>query len=109
MRERGPVPRIPPPSLPACGVASHFLYTSDVMDTEMTSDDLLPMIWDALGDDLLTTKEATDRLEHLFEYRCPDDLAKTLMKYRKAGKIKGQISMDRGGWVWWADEECRRS
>ncbi len=77
------------------------------MGPKMTSDDLLPMIWDALGNDLLTTKEATDRLEHLFEYRCPDDLAKTLMKYRKAGKIKGQISMERGGWVWWADEECK--
>ena len=73
----------------------------------MMGDDLLPMIWDALGDDRLTTKEATDRLEHLFEYRCPDDLAKTLMKYRKGGFIKGEISMERGGWTWWADEECR--
>ena len=50
----------------------------------MTSDDLLPMIWDALGADRLTTLEATDRLEDLFKYRCPDDLAKTLMKFRKA-------------------------
>ena len=73
----------------------------------MMGDDLLPMIWDALGDDRLTTKEATDRLEHLFEYWCPDDLAKTLMKYRKGGFIKGEISMERGGWTWWADEECR--
>ena len=73
----------------------------------MTSDDLLSMIWDALGSDRLTTLEATDRLEDLFRYRCPDDLAKTLMKFRKAGLIKGEISMDRGGWVWWADEECR--
>ena len=62
----------------------------------MTSDDLLPMIWDALGADRLTTLEATDRLEDLFKYRCPDDLAKTLMKFRKAGLIKGEISMDRG-------------
>ncbi len=73
----------------------------------MTSDDLLPMIWDALGADRLTTLEATDRLEDLFKYRCPDDLAKTLMKFRKAGLIKGEISMDRGGWVWWVDDECR--
>lgn len=79
------------------------------MGSRMTSDDLLPMIWDALGNDLLTTKEATDRLEHLFQYRCPDDLAKTLMKYRKAGKIKGQTSFERGGWVWWVDDECRGS
>ena len=73
----------------------------------MTGDDLLTMIWDALGDDKLTTAQATDRLEHLFSYRCPDDLAKTLSKYRRAGRIKGEISMDRGGWIWWADGDCR--
>ena len=73
----------------------------------MTGEDLLTMIWDALGDDRLTTSEATDRLEHLFGYRCPDDLAKTLAKLRKAGRVKGQVSVERGGWIWWADEECR--
>ena len=77
------------------------------MGWEMTSDDLLPMIWDALGTDRLTTLEATDRLEDLFKYRCPDDLAKTLMKFRMAVFITGVISLDRGGWVWWADDECR--
>ncbi|MDO5853029.1 MAG: hypothetical protein Q4Q62_03005 [Thermoplasmata archaeon] len=70
-------------------------------------DDLLGMIWEALGTDAVTTKEATDRLEDAFGYRCPDDLAKTFMKYRKAGLIKGQISIDRGGWIWWVDDECR--
>ncbi len=73
----------------------------------MSGDDLLGMIWDAIGDDQVTTKEAAERLEEAFKYRCPDDLAKTFMKYRKAGRIKGEISMERGGWVWWADEECR--
>lgn len=73
----------------------------------MSGDDLLRMIWDALGADQVTTKEATDRLEQAFGYRCPDDLAKTFMKFRKEGLIKGQISMDRGGWVWWVDDECR--
>ena len=73
----------------------------------MAGDDLLRMVWEALGDDRLTTREATDRLEHLFSYRCPDDLAKTLSKYRREGRIKGAISMECGGWIWWADEECR--
>ncbi len=68
----------------------------------MADDDLLNMILDALGGDRLTTAEATDRLEHLFGYRCPDDLAKTLAKYRRAGFICGQVSMERGGWIWWA-------
>ena len=43
----------------------------------MGADDLLGMIWEALGDDKVTTREATDRLEQAFQYRCPDDLAKT--------------------------------
>lgn len=73
----------------------------------MSGDDLLLMIWDALGDDTVTTGQAAERLESVFGYRCPDDLAKTLMKYRKTGRVKGQVSMEKGGWVWWVDEECR--
>lgn len=60
-----------------------------------------------MGDDTLTTAEATDRLEQAFGYRCPDDLAKTFSKYRKTGQIKGKVSIDRGGWIWWADDECK--
>lgn len=71
------------------------------------SDELLLMVLEALGDDRVTTAEAAARLEHVFQYRCPDDLAKTLSKYRKAGSIKGMVSFDDGGWIWWADEECR--
>lgn len=71
------------------------------------SEDLAPLIWKMLGDDRVTTAEATDRLESLFSYRCPDDLAKTLSKLRSQGLIKGKISMEAGGWIWWADEECR--
>ena len=72
------------------------------------SDDVVALIWEALGNDRVTTGEASDRLEHLFGYRCPDDLAKTLSKLRKAGLVKGEIDMEVGGWMWWADEECRK-
>ncbi|MDR0508734.1 MAG: hypothetical protein LBG63_02765 [Candidatus Methanoplasma sp.] len=72
-------------------------------------DDVVALIWEVLGEDKLTTREASDRLDHLFNYRCPDDIAKTLSKLRKAGLIKGEISMDVGGWLWWADEECRKN
>jgi hypothetical protein len=72
------------------------------------TDDVLSLIWAALGEDRLTTKEASERLDHLFNYRCPDDIAKTLAKLRKSGHIKGEISMEKGGWIWWADEECRQ-
>ena len=73
----------------------------------MNGDELLGMIWEALGDNRVGTFEATDRLEKQFGYRCPDDLVKTLTKYRRAGLVKGEISMELGGWVWWVDEECR--
>ena len=72
-------------------------------------DDVVALIWEALGEDKLTTREASDRLDHLFSYRCPDDIAKTLSKLRKAGLIRGEINMDVGGWLWWADEECRKN
>lgn len=71
------------------------------------SEDIVELIWEVLGDDRLTTGEASDRLDHLFNYRCPDDIAKTLSKLRRMGLIKGEISMDAGGWIWWADEDCR--
>lgn len=71
--------------------------------------DVVELIWEVLGEDRLTTREASDRLDHLFNYRCPDDIAKTLSKLRKSGLIKGEISMDAGGWIWWVDEECRNN
>jgi hypothetical protein len=69
--------------------------------------DVAPLIWEALGDERLTTKEASARLEDMFGYRCPDDLAKTMMKLRKANLVKGQVSPEEGGWIWWVDDECR--
>jgi hypothetical protein len=73
----------------------------------VNGEELLDMIWQSLGDDRVSTFEATDRLDSLFGYRCPDDIVKTLTKYRRAGLVKGEISMERGGWIWWVDDECR--
>ncbi|MFA6869533.1 MAG: hypothetical protein WCQ63_00905 [Methanomethylophilus sp.] len=70
-------------------------------------EDLVPMIWQALGDDRVTTKEAAARLEKAFHYRCPDDLARTFSRLRREGLVKGEISFEDGGWIWWADAECR--
>ncbi len=71
------------------------------------TDDLLPMIWAALGDDRVTTAEAAARLEEVFKYRCPDDLAKTFNRYKREGLLKGKVSFEDGGWIWWVDGECR--
>ncbi len=68
---------------------------------------MVGMIHRAFGDDRVSTFEATDRLDSQFGYRCPDDIVKTLTKLRRAGLVKGEISMERGGWIWWVDDECR--
>lgn len=70
-------------------------------------DNIVPMITDAIGNDRITTREASARLEQLFGYRCPDDIAKTLSRLRREGLVKGEISMEGGGWIWWVDDECR--
>ena len=69
--------------------------------------DLVGMITEAIGNDRITTREAAARMEGLFGYRCPDDMAKTLARHRTEGIIRGEISMDAGGWVWWVDDACR--
>ena len=66
-------------------------------------------VWKALKDDTVTTSEAAVRLEEVFHENCPDELAKTFTKLRKRGLIKGKVSPERGGWIWWADEDCRSS
>jgi len=83
-----------------------FIYCAFYESVAMTND-LVLMIWEALGEDRISTAEAAFRLEEAFRYRCPDDLAKTLNKLRKKGLVKGKVDFDSGGWVWWADDECR--
>lgn len=69
--------------------------------------ELVLHIWNALGDDTVTTPEANRRLGGFFDDKCPDDLAKTFAKLRKQGLLKGKVSPQQGGWIWWADDECR--
>ncbi len=69
--------------------------------------EIVRFVWGVFGDEVLTTAEVEHRLDSRFGYRCPDDLAKTMAKFRKAGLVKGKVSMERGGWVWWVDDECR--
>ena len=35
---------------------------------------------------------------------CPDSLARTLNIMRRKGLIKGEVSTERGGWVWWVED-----
>ena len=36
--------------------------------------------------------------------RCPDGTVKFLMKVRMQGKLKGGVSVEDRGWVWWVDD-----
>jgi hypothetical protein len=71
--------------------------------------DIMRIVWLVFGNDRLTTKDIENRLETMFSYKCPDDFAKTLMKLKQGGFVKGEVSMEHGGWVWWVDDECRSS
>jgi len=50
----------------------------------------------------------TIELEHAMNdanVHCPDDLARTLNVMRRKGLIKGEVSVERGGWVWWVEDQ----
>jgi hypothetical protein len=44
--------------------------------------------------------EKLARKEHK---RCPDQTVIFLTKMRKKGLIKGEASIEKRGWLWWAD------
>lgn len=58
----------------------------------------------ALGNNRYTTLELEAVLADQGS-RCPDDLARTLNILRKKGMICGEVSSERGGWIWWINKE----
>jgi hypothetical protein len=58
----------------------------------------------ALSGRRLTTIELEAVLESEGAH-CPDDLARTLNVMRRKGLIKGAVSTERGGWVWWVEDQ----
>lgn len=83
------------------------IINGEQIDEGMLVGDIVRYVWMAFGNDRLTTKEVEQRLAELFDYHCPDDFAKRLTMFRQAGLVKGEVSMEKGGWVWWVDDECR--
>ncbi len=49
----------------------------------------------------LTTMEI-EKLARTEHKHCPDQTVIFLSKMRKKGLIKGEASVERRGWVWWA-------
>jgi hypothetical protein len=48
----------------------------------------------------MTTRELEMEVQRTGK-RCPDSAVRFLMRLRTAGKIQGDVSVEKGGWVWW--------
>jgi len=66
---------------------------------------LRTLLKDVFKGEKLSTAEVEERLQLDYGYRCPDDLAKSLALLRRSGIIKGEPDRERGGWIWWMDNE----
>ena len=58
----------------------------------------------ALNDQEMTTKEIQWALGPIVG-QCPDEIARELARMRRQGLIKGEVSQEKGGWVWWMEKE----
>ena len=52
----------------------------------------------------MTTKEIQWALGPVVG-QCPDEIARELARMRRQGLIKGEVSLEKGGWVWWAEKK----
>lgn len=68
---------------------------------------LVNYIWMVFGPAKLDSKEVELRLAELFNYHCPDAFTKTMTKLKSVGLVKGEMSPEKGTWLWWVDDECR--
>lgn len=48
----------------------------------------------------LTTMEV-EKLARSQHKKCPDQTVMFLMKMKRKGRLKGEASLERRGWVWW--------
>jgi hypothetical protein len=68
------------------------------------NDERYKAVTSLLSDKKLTTIELEIFLKG-HDAQCPDDLARTLNVMRRKGLIKGEVSTERGGWVWWVEDQ----
>ncbi len=68
-----------------------------------TDDERRSLIISNLRGHALTTIELENILADAGA-RCPDDLARTLNIMRRKGLIQGKLSVERGAWIWWAED-----
>ena len=52
----------------------------------------------------ITTREIEDKIRELL-VSCPDKTPVFLNKLRLKGTIKGRLSAEKRGWIWWIERE----
>lgn len=50
----------------------------------------------------LTTREVEAEVQRTGK-RCPDSAVRFLMRLKTSGKIKGEVTVKKGGWIWWVE------
>jgi hypothetical protein len=58
----------------------------------------------ALRDQEMTTEEIQRALDPIVG-QCPDEIVRELARMRRQGLINGEISQEKGGWVWWVEKK----
>ncbi len=52
----------------------------------------------------MTTRELELEVQRTGK-RCPDSAVRFLMRLKTSGKVRGEVSVEKGGWLWWVDGE----
>ncbi|UCG69744.1 MAG: hypothetical protein JSV09_01600 [Thermoplasmata archaeon] len=76
------------------------------MPVELTKSDAEKLILHLLSNSErpLTTREIEETVQGQGK-RCPDSAVKFLSKMRYKGMLKGELSMEHKGWIWWIEKE----
>jgi len=76
------------------------------MPEQLTEQDAEKFIVSLLSkaDKPLTTREIEEIVQGKGK-RCPDSAVRFLTKMRYKGMIKGELSMEHKGWIWWVEKE----
>lgn len=76
------------------------------MPKQLTESDAERLILSLLGEakNPLTTREIEKNVQDQGK-RCPDSAVKFLSKMRYKGMIRGELSIENKGWIWWLEKE----
>lgn len=50
----------------------------------------------------LTTQQIEEKAKQ-GSVQCPDNAVRFLIKLKAKGKIKGEVSVEKKGWIWWVE------